>query len=188
MTRQHDILAAQALGIDFIGFVFVPFSPRCISFSAAEKVRCTIQHANVVGVFSDHSDEEIDMHADELGLDYIQLHRKPDIDCISSFSKPVIQAFCGVPDVKTLEAFLTRCPFVLIDKAYGEDEINVRAIAHLPSTIRSKLFVAGGLTPENVRMVIDLVEPYAVDCARGIESQPGRKDHCRMHSFFHALL
>lgn len=187
MTRQQDILAAEELGADFIGFVFVPSSPRCISLDQAKSLRAVIKHASVIGVFADHSHEEITKYANTLNLDFIQLHGKPDIDRIKNSAKPVIQAFRGVPDLATAEAFLTLCPFILIDKADGKDEADFDAIAGIPSSLRKKLFLAGGLTPGNVRMAVDRIEPYAVDSARGIESRPGIKDHHRMFAFLHAL-
>jgi phosphoribosylanthranilate isomerase len=50
-----------------------------------------------------------------------------------------------------------------------------------------RLYLAGGLTPENVRAAVDAVEPYAVDVCSGIESEPGRKSHARMREFFDAV-
>jgi len=187
MTRVQDVLAAEELGADFIGFVFVPLSPRCISLDEAKHLRTTIQQAKTVGVFMDHLHEEIEKYAETLNLDFIQLHGKPDMDRIKNFSKPVIQAFRGVPDLTTAEAFLTLCPYILIDKADGEDEADFGAIAVLPFSLREKIFLAGGLTPGNVRMAVDRIQPYAVDCARGVESQPGFKNHHRMLAFSHAL-
>ena len=46
--------------------------------------------------------------------------------------------------------------------------------------------LAGGLRPENVAAAIDVVHPYAVDVASGVEAEPGRKDHAAMAAFFEA--
>jgi phosphoribosylanthranilate isomerase len=45
------------------------------------------------------------------------------------------------------------------------------------------LILAGGLTPDNVADAIQLVRPYAVDVASGVESAPGRKDPEQMRRF-----
>lgn len=49
--------------------------------------------------------------------------------------------------------------------------------------LTERLVLAGGLTPENVRERIDLINPWMVDVASGVESAPGRKDEARVRRF-----
>lgn len=188
MTRSEDILAAENLCVDFIGLIFVPSSPRSVTLTEAKELRRSIKKAKCVGVFGDdHSIDEIEEHIRELRLDYVQMHGIPDAKKAKSISVPVIQAFRGVPAKKIAETFLKMCPYILIDKAENEDEADFDAIAAFPSHLRSKIFLAGGLTPENVGPLSEKIQPFAVDAARGIENRPGIKDHRLMSSFFHAL-
>ena len=49
-----------------------------------------------------------------------------------------------------------------------------------------KLFLAGGLSPENIAEAIETVRPYAVDACSALENKPGIKDHTRLRAFVHA--
>lgn len=187
MTRLQDVVAAEELNVDFIGFIFVSSSPRRVSIEQARNLRHVVQNAGTVGVFADQPIEEIEEYAERLRLQYIQLHGEPNLERVQRLSKPVIQAFRGVPELAEVEQFLQFCPYILIDKTDGENETDFAAIAEFPQDVRSKLFLAGGLTPGNVRSAVDRIQPFAVDCARGIESETGYKNTNRMIAFLQAL-
>ena len=51
----------------------------------------------------------------------------------------------------------------------------------------AKLFLAGGLSADNVAEAIRVVKPYAVDACSRPESAPGRKDHKRVRAFVEAV-
>ena len=50
-----------------------------------------------------------------------------------------------------------------------------------------QIFLAGGLTPENVFDAIRTARPFAVDVASGVEASPERKDRKKMEAFFAAV-
>ena len=52
--------------------------------------------------------------------------------------------------------------------------------------IAKPVILAGGLTPENIASAIQAVDPYAVDVASGVESEPGKKDRNKLRDFIAA--
>jgi phosphoribosylanthranilate isomerase len=50
-----------------------------------------------------------------------------------------------------------------------------------------KLVVAGGLTPENVGKALEILKPWGVDVASGVEAQPRKKDPDKVRAFVRAV-
>ena len=70
MTEAENIRNVELQGVDMIGFIFYPKSPRCLCQMPGYLPAC----AKRVGVFVNESKENILMYTDRFGLDYIQLH------------------------------------------------------------------------------------------------------------------
>ncbi len=189
MTNIEDIEQAETLNIDYIGLIFVSHSPRYVTLPEAKKLRKSIKEAKVVGVFGDMSAKDINSYVQELHLDYVQLHGEPSLVTARKVRSPVIQAFCGVPDKKTLQKYLNVVDYILIDKAHGAPLADFASITKLPRSARSRMFLAGGLRPENVQQAVRSIAPYAVDCASGIEKEghPRQKSPRAMSSFIQSL-
>jgi phosphoribosylanthranilate isomerase len=57
------------------------------------------------------------------------------------------------------------------------------SVAQQAGQFTSRLFLAGGLTPENINEAVDVVRPYAVDVCSAVEIEPGHKDERRVRQF-----
>ena len=177
VTRLDDALRAAELGADFIGFIFVPESPRFIGFEDAAEIASQVKGPKFVGVFRDASLETIR----QAHVDYVQLHGSESDDFARNAGKPVIRAIQiadGLPDTSTSAEWL------LFDSKGGGTGRRFDW-SLLAGYKRDKPFLlAGGITPDNVALAISTVRPDAIDLASGVESAPGVKDHQKLKTLF----
>jgi phosphoribosylanthranilate isomerase len=52
---------------------------------------------------------------------------------------------------------------------------------------RHKVVIAGGLTPVTVNEAIQILRPWGVDVASGVEASPGKKDPEKVRAFVNAV-
>jgi indole-3-glycerol phosphate synthase/phosphoribosylanthranilate isomerase/anthranilate synthase/indole-3-glycerol phosphate synthase/phosphoribosylanthranilate isomerase len=172
---------AVSCGADFLGFNFIESSPRYIlPQKAMDIISYFPREIKMVGVFGKEKQQAIIEIVEKLKIDFIQLHHIGHLH-LSELTQyaGVIRAFHLPPH---FEAYQMRkaieegdFDFALLDReVQGEGEILN------PSTVREvsihhEIFLAGGLTPSNVRGVVKIAQPYAVDVASGIEKE-GEQD------------
>jgi phosphoribosylanthranilate isomerase len=191
ITREEDALFCDECGADFLGFIFVPASPRYIEPEKAGVIATRLRergHApKFVGVFHDASADYIRVISSVAGLDVVQLHGSETDDDISAL---------GIPAIKTLhvgetlpDTHATPTAAWLLFDTYDERRsggTGKRFEWSLLATYdRSKpFFLSGGLNPDNVVAAISLVRPDAIDVASGVESSPGVKDYAKVARLF----
>jgi phosphoribosylanthranilate isomerase len=186
ITRVEDALAAVALGADMIGLNFYPPSPRSLTLEHAQGIRRAIgRRCEVVGVFVNADREYIAERLGALGLDLIQFHGDEDEAALAGWPVRVIRAIRLKAEPPADVIARTRADYVLLDtfhpKLFGGTG-KTRQLDGLKGFELSRIFISGGLTPENVAEAAAL-RPYAVDVASGVESAPGIKDPLKLRSF-----
>ena len=198
VTNYDDALLIANLGSDFIGFNFYKDSPRKISVKLAKEIIAKMPtFVSAVGVFVDEMQEEVVKTAKKTGLKYIQLHGSETPEYCKAVSVatalPIIKAF-RISDEKSLEVIATYADgvnYFLLD-AYAPDEPGGTGevfnwdLALKAKEMGKSVFLAGGLTPENVTEAIKKVLPFAVDVASGVERLQRRKDYDKMNKFIRA--
>ena len=184
LSRKVDILAANELLPDYIGFVLWPQSRRYVSPERAEELRKMLDPGILtVGVFVDEKPEVIASLAEAGIVDIVQLHGHEDDDYINILrgltSKEIIKVFHGGDIISAQDS---TADYVLLDSGMGTG----RVFDWSAITIMRPYFLAGGLTPDNVRLAIDTLMPFAVDVSSGIETE-GIKDKAKMTAFIEAV-
>ena len=185
VTRAEDAQAAIAAGADFIGLNFYRESPRYLEIERALEIRRVIgSRALVVGVFVNPTRGYVEERRAALGLDMIQLSGNEDDSILSGWPVPTIATRRLTPD-GVADAGRCISDYILYDafdaKLFGGTGNRI-PIDRLRGLDLTRAFIAGGLNPDNVAQIAAL-NPYAVDCASGVESAPGVKDHDKIRSF-----
>lgn len=192
ITSLEDALAAVDAGADALGFNFYRPSPRYISPVAARAITDQLPESIVkAGVFVNEELESVVRIVNEAGLSAVQLHgdESPDY-CRELRGRYVIKAFAAVNDLDfadyQVDAIMLDTKDELLRGGTGRVFDWIIAQRARQSVKSVALFLAGGLSPDNVAEAIATVRPYAVDACSSLEDAPGRKNHERMRAFVKA--
>ncbi len=191
ITNIDDALFCAECGADFLGFIFVPASPRRIeperAGAIAKRLRQRGDVPKLAGVFHDASVDYIREVSNVAGLDLVQLHGSESDEDIREIKLPVIKTL-HVSD-KLPDTHGTPMAAWLLFDTYDEHRAGGTGRhfdwSLLAAYERSKpFFLSGGLTPDNVVAAISMVRPDAIDVASGVEASPGVKDHAKVARLF----
>ena len=194
ITNVNDARLAVDLGADALGFIFYRQSKRCISPALAAEICAALPpFVSKVGVFVNESAAVIQQVLTDCRLDAVQLHGEELPEFCRRLPVKVIKAI-RVLDAGSLRAAAEYDVDALLLDTYtaeqrgGTGQTFDWTLARQAKTVlRPPIILSGGLTPENVADAIRQVEPFAVDVASGVESEPGRKDPVKLRRFFEAV-
>jgi phosphoribosylanthranilate isomerase len=196
ITRVEDALMAVNAGADAIGLVFYAKSPRFVTNEqAAEISKAVPPLVTRVALFLDADRQTVESVLKQVEIDLIQFHGREPVDFCEQFDRPYIKAL-GMKTAEHDMEYLTSsadkyhsAKALLLDaNAPGEaggtgETFDWAAIGKVSKPI----ILAGGLTPDNVRQAVDIVNPYAVDVSSGVERAPGIKDKAKVTAFVQQL-
>ncbi|MCP3762839.1 phosphoribosylanthranilate isomerase [Domibacillus sp. A3M-37] len=178
---------AREAGADMIGFVFAQSSRKIPAEFARQLAEAVGPHVKKVGVFVNETEEAIRSIAAEVGLDYIQLHGDETADFAGKMPVPVIKAFSVKDGLSFKEMFAFPADYILIDSPPaqyrgGSGQVFDWSVLDDPDVDKSRLILAGGLNPDNIKEAVQSVGPFAVDISSGVETD-GRKDEVKIFQF-----
>ena len=205
LTSLEDARAAVSAGADMLGFNFYRRSPRFIEPGAAREIISSIrsdaagnEHSpSMIGVVVNESIKDVAGIVETAQLDGIQLHGDETVEYCKQLQEACPQNF-------VIKALATRAHDTLANAGtYPADAIMIDAfhpelrggtgcvadwsIARALTKDVARVFLAGGLSPENVAEAIAAVRPYGVDVCSAVEIEPGKKDAQRMREFVDAV-
>ncbi|MCQ2539999.1 MAG: phosphoribosylanthranilate isomerase [Acetatifactor sp.] len=184
LSRVDDIIAANRLRPDYIGFVFFEKSKRNVTPEQAAALKAKLEDGiKAVGVFVSSPIDFVASLLEQGIIDAAQLHGKEDEAYIAELrkrtDKPIFQAFVVKSEEDVQRANASTADMVLLDSGIGSGNC---FDWQLLSAVKRPFFLAGGLNPENIEEALTVVDPYGVDVSSGIETG-NFKDEKKMETF-----
>lgn len=192
ITNARDAAAAAEAGADALGFVLWEGSKRFVSVETAARIAPLLPpHVIRIGVFVDAREELVYHAVRECGLNVLQFHGNETPEYCAQFGLMSMKAI-RVKDEEAIELSRKYTTEALLLDAWspagqgGTGEVFDWDLAVRIRRMGRTVFLAGGLTAENVAQAIRRVSPFGIDVSSGVESSPGRKDHGKIRAFIQA--
>lgn len=195
-TRVEDAVVAANLGVDAIGLVFYPPSPRHVEIEqAAQIVRALPAFVSVVALFVDAAETDIRRVLAQVPIDCLQFHGDEPPQACRLYDKPYLKAIRMTPavDLAVIERDYADAAGILLDAYHSGVKGGSGAgfdwdLIPDVSVRRKPMILAGGLEPENAARAIATVKPYALDVSSGVEAAKGIKDAVKMQEFIRTTI
>jgi len=200
--RANDVKTASDLGVDMVGVIVIPHSSRGLTLEQAQDILKAGKNVDKVAVIMPDSPAEASAVARMLNPDYLQIHSKFSAAQLAEIKKLSGKKIIGVVAIpqKILDRkeILDRAievskavDYILLDtkgSSGGGTGLthDWRFSREIRDAVGKPVFLAGGLNPNNIKAAIEMVQPYGVDVATGVESALGKKDPKLMRAFIEA--
>lgn len=193
ITSIDDAQVAVEAGADALGLMFYPGSSRHISLERAESIARGLPPFILrVGVFADQPPEDVFAAMHYCQLTVLQFHGQETPDYCQRFGVMAMKAFrikdaqslLDLPNYRT-EAYLLDSH--VAGQKGGTGHAFNWALALEAKKFGKPIFLAGGLTPENVAEAVRIVQPFGVDVSSGVEDSPGKKNAQKVQDFINAI-
>jgi phosphoribosylanthranilate isomerase len=188
-TRVEDAVCAANLGVDAIGLVFYPPSPRHVTIDKAiEIVRALPAFVSAVALFVDAQEAQIREVLTKVSVDCLQFHGDESAENCRIYAKPYMKAIRmqADTDIVAIEQQYHDAAALLLD-AYHPGEKGGTGSRFdwdlIPQGCTLPIVLAGGLTPDNAAQAVVAARPYALDVSSGVEAEKGIKDGAKMAAF-----
>ena len=173
MRRKEDILYANILKPDYIGFIFAEGFKRQISYDLAYELKAMLdKNIKAVGVYINQPIDFIKEAVDRNIIDMIQLHGNESDEYIKELKNKVSIPIINVYRISSY------ADYVLYD---GKNPGSGERLDYKNIDKSKPFFIAGGINIDNVFEFKEL-NPYCIDTSSGVEVE-GVKDFDKMKEF-----
>ena len=199
MNSQTAVDAAIASGVDYLGFVFFPPSPRSLTPEfASSLMEERSDDFKVVAVVVNPSDKLLEEITNHLAPDIFQLHGSETAEDITNikqkFNTKIIKAIkiSKLEDFEEASKFDKVADFMLFDAAAPENTphslpggngISFNWNWLSDASLETPWFLSGGLNISNINEAIKITGATAVDVSSGVEDKAGIKNNHKIIEF-----
>ena len=193
ITRVEDGLAAARVGVDAVGFVFYPGSPRYVAPARARDIAAMLPpFVSTVGLFVDADAATVAATLRAIRLDYLQFHGAESPEFCAQFDVPFLKAVRVKPGVDLLQYAITfsAAKALLLDAfVAGMHGGTGQGFDWqlIPLNMPIAVILSGGLAPGNIAEAVRTVRPWAVDVSSGVEAKKGVKDAEKIEQFMRGV-
>jgi len=209
ITDINQAIALEAMGVDFIGFIFYPSSKRYVfnKLNAVDLKNFNSPHTRKVGVFVNEPVESVVQMVINTGLDMIQLHGDEEPEYYIQLREKLLEASLEQVDLikvfrvgdkmPQLAPFNDIADFYLFDtdsKLYGGTGAHFNWELLKGNTIGKAYFLSGGIGPNDLGGIEVMKQTkagkdlFALDINSQFEIAPGIKNIEKIKSFIDALV
>ena len=193
ITKLDQAQAIAQMGVNALGFICVPSSPRYISASAIAHITASL-NLDLVGVFLNASVHEINQTVTQGRLNAVQLHGDESPEFCHQLRSHLDQIKLikalrvrNQADLAQAQLFSNLVDAILLD-AYDPQMAGGTGKTLDWQMLRDfqpncDWWLAGGLSPDNVAEAIALVSPNGIDVSSGVERSAGDKDLIKVQNF-----
>ena len=188
-TRIEDAVYAAHNGVDAIGLVFYPLSPRHVEIEKAIRiVNALPAFTSVVALFVDEQEAKIREVLAQVPIDCIQFHGDETAEACRIYGKRYIKAISmreGI-DIPALAHYYHDAAGLLLDAFHPDAKGGTGSQFNwnlIPNQLDFPIILAGGLDETNAKLAVQTVRPYALDVSSGVETKKGIKDSLKMAAF-----
>ena len=188
-TRTEEAVYAAQLGVDAIGLVFYPPSPRHVEIEQALSiVNALPAFTSVVALFVDEQEDRIREILTRVPIDCLQFHGDEPAETCRIYGKRYIKAIRmqDNTDIDALAKQYHDADGLLLDAYHPDTKGGTGSQFNwdlIPEHCSLPIILAGGLDETNAKQAVQTVRPYALDISSGVEIKKGVKDSLKMAAF-----
>ena len=199
IQNEDTLFCCEENNVDFFGMIFYPKSPRNISINNAILLQKKSENLNIegVGVFVNKNIDEIKKIIQAIKLKFVQLHGSEDDIYIKNLKRNKVKVIKSISisnrnDLRKIHKY-NNADYFLFDYKPIKDELPGGNAKSFDWKILKNLetdkpwFLSGGINTNNIKRILDDINPFGVDLSSGVEKELGIKDNHIINNFIGKL-